>query len=137
AVCRTERVELAFAALREARKAATLAQGANTVAAAGQDLVRVGLVSDVPDQDVARGVEHVVQRHRELDHAEPCAQVPTGDRYRVDGLLAQLVRKLPQLGSRELPQVGRDDHLIQEWRLAVHALTLPAAGVPASMIARI
>jgi hypothetical protein len=40
-------------ALGEAGQAAALAQRADAVAPAGQDLVRIGLVADVPDQPVA------------------------------------------------------------------------------------
>ena len=40
------------------------------VAPAGQDLVRIGLVADVPDEAVVRRVEDVVQRDRQLDRAE-------------------------------------------------------------------
>jgi hypothetical protein len=43
-------------ALGEAGEAAALAQGADAVAPAGEDLVRIGLVADVPDQPVSSGV---------------------------------------------------------------------------------
>ena len=66
---RAEGVVFALRALGEARQAVRLAQGADPVAAAGEDLVRVGLVAHVPDQPVARRVEHVMQRHRQLDDA--------------------------------------------------------------------
>ncbi len=62
-----------LAALGEAREPVLLAQGADPVAAAGEDLVRVALVPDVPDQLVARRVEHGVQRDRQLHDAEPRA----------------------------------------------------------------
>ena len=88
-----ERVVLALGALGEAGQAAALAQGADAVAAAGQDLVRIGLVADVPDQPVARGVEDLVQGDGQLDDAEAGAQMAAGHRHRVDGLLAQLVRR--------------------------------------------
>ena len=45
-------------------------QRADAVAAAGEDLVRIGLMADVPDQPVVRRVEHVVQGDRQFDHAE-------------------------------------------------------------------
>ena len=64
---RAEGVVFALRALGEARQAVRLAQGPDPVATAGEDLVRVGLVADVPDQPVARRVEHVMQRHRQLD----------------------------------------------------------------------
>ena len=71
----------------EARQPARLAQRADALAPAGQDLVRVGLVADVPDQPVVRRVEHVVQGHGQLDHAQPGAEMPAGHRDRVDRLL--------------------------------------------------
>ena len=49
-----ERIVIALGALGEAGQAAAGAQGADAVAAAGQDLVRIGLMADVPDQAVAR-----------------------------------------------------------------------------------
>ncbi len=67
---RAERVVFALGALGEAGQAAALAQRADAVAPAGQDLVRIGLVADVPDQPVARRVEDVVQRDGQLDDAE-------------------------------------------------------------------
>ena len=87
---------VALGALAEARQAAGLPQGTNAVAAAGQDLVRIGLMADVPDQPVARRVEHVVQRDGELDHAEAGAEMAAGHRDRVDQLLPELVRQLLQ-----------------------------------------
>ncbi len=48
-----ERVVLALAALGEAGEAAAGTQRADAVAPSGQDLVRIGLVADVPDQPVS------------------------------------------------------------------------------------
>ena len=98
---RAERVVLALGALGEAGQAAALAQRADAVAPAGQDLVRIGLVADVPDQPVARRVEDVVERDRQLDDAEAGAEMAAGDRDGVDGLGAQLVGELRAAASRE------------------------------------
>ena len=43
---------------------------ADAVAPPGEDLVRIGLVADIPDQPVARRVEDVMQRDGQLDHAQ-------------------------------------------------------------------
>jgi hypothetical protein len=48
-MCGTERIVFALGALGETREPAALAERANAVAAAGEDLVRIGLVADVPD----------------------------------------------------------------------------------------
>ena len=60
-----------------------LAQLGHRLAPAGQDLVRVGLVADVPHDAVVRRVEDVVQRDRELDRAEVRRQVAAGLRDRL------------------------------------------------------
>ena len=70
-----EGVVLAFVALRERRQAVLLLDRRDAVAAAGEDLVRIALVADVPDQAVARRVVQVVQRDGQLDHAEAGAEM--------------------------------------------------------------
>ena len=103
-----ERVVVALAALGEAGQAAAGAQRADAVAAAGQDLVRVGLMADVPDQTVARRVEDVVDRGGQLDDAEAGAEVAAGHRHGVDGFLTKFVCDLPHLLDLELAKiVGR------------------------------
>ena len=51
-------------------------------------------MADVPDQLVLRRVEDRVDRHRQLDHPEPRAEVPAGHADRRDRLGAQLVGHL-------------------------------------------
>ena len=77
-------------------QAAALAQRAHALAPAGQNLVRIGLMADIPDQFVVGRVEHVVQRDREFDDAQPRAQMPAGDGDDVDRLLTQFVGELAQ-----------------------------------------
>ena len=110
-----ERVVFALGALGEAGEPAALAQRADAVAAAGEDLVRIGLVADVPDQPVGRRVEDVMQRHRQLDHAEAGAKMTAGDGDGVDRLLPQFVGDLPQLARIEASEVvgGLDE--VEQW----------------------
>ena len=54
---------------------------ANAIPTPGQDLVRIALVRHVPDQLVFRRVEHRMQRRRQFDHAQPCAQMAPGFAY--------------------------------------------------------
>ena len=100
-----ERIVVALGALGEAGEAAAGAQRADAVAAAGQDLVRVGLVADVPDQAVARRVEGVVDRGGEFHDAEAGAEMATGHRHGVDGFLAEFVRDLAHLLDLELAKI--------------------------------
>ena len=103
---RAERVVFALGALGEAGQAVARAQRADAVAAAGEDLVRIGLVADVPDQPVFRGVEDVVQGNRQLDDTQARAQMTAGDRHRINRLGAQFVGNLPQLAFAQLAQVS-------------------------------
>ena len=93
----------------EGREAAVLADRVKLVAAAGEDLVRVGLVADVPEHLVARGVEQRVDRHGDLAGAEVRAEVAADLADRVDDQLADLLRDLRRAGRRRGPsgQPGR------------------------------
>ena len=104
-------VVLALAASREATDAAELAQRVEALQAAGQELVRIGLVPGVPDDPIARAVEDPMQRDRQLDDAQRAAQMAARDRDRLDDALAQLgaelarrvvVESLQVLGAAEL-----------------------------------
>ena len=95
-----EGVELALGAARKARHAAVLAQRRHVLAPAREDLVRIGLVADVPDEAVVGRVEHVVQRDRQLDGAQVRGQVPAGARDRLEHVCAQLVGQRAELRAR-------------------------------------
>ena len=97
-----KRVVFAFGAAREAREAAALPQRADAVAPPGQDLVRIGLVADVPDQSIVRRVEHVVQRDSQLDHPEPRAEMAAGHRDGRNRLRSQFIRELAQIAVLEV-----------------------------------
>ena len=75
---RTERIVFALGAPGEAREPVLGAQGADAFAAAGDDLVRICLVADVPDQAVVRRVEDVMQRDGEFDDAGASGRVVIG-----------------------------------------------------------
>ena len=70
-----ERIVLAFIALGETGKASTLAQCANAVLAARQNLVGIALVADIEDQLVVWRVEDRMDGDRQLDNAEPCPEM--------------------------------------------------------------
>ena len=76
----------------ERRQAPVLTNRLQPVAAACEDLVRVGLVANVPEDLVARRVEHRVQRDRDLACPEVRAEVSPDLTDRVDDVLTQLLR---------------------------------------------
>ena len=90
----------------ERGEAVVLADRRQPVAAAGEDLVRVGLVADVPEDLVARRVEQAVQGDGELAGAEVGAEVAADLADRVDDVGAHLLRDLLQLLVVEAVQVG-------------------------------
>ena len=75
-------------------------------APAGEDLVRVCLVTDVPDDPVMRRVENVMQRDRELDRAEVRRQMAARLGNRRDEERPQLARQFRKLGAVEPAQRG-------------------------------
>ena len=76
-------------------------------AATGQHLVRVALVADVPDQGVARGVEHVVQRNGQFHGAEAGGEMSAGAGHGLDQEAGQLAGEFAQAGFVEAAQVRR------------------------------
>ena len=100
---------------RETRDPAVLPQVRHPLAPAREDLVRVGLVADVPHQAIVGRVEHVVQRDGQLDGAEVRTEVPARLRDRLEQVAAQLDGQLLQLGAIEAPQVSRRRHALEQF----------------------
>ena len=126
-MARAERVVFAFGALAEARQAIRLTERADAVAPTGEDLMRVGLVADVPDQPVTRRIEDMMQGDGQLDHAKPRAEMAAGDRNRGDQLLAELLGQLGQLLVLKRAEILRGPDTIKQRRgtLGAHS-QLPA-----------
>jgi hypothetical protein len=67
---RAERIVVGLAALGEPAEAPLLAQRADAVAAAGDDLVGIALVAHIPDKLVIGRVEDCVDRDGQFDDAK-------------------------------------------------------------------
>ena len=67
---RAKGVVVAFRPLGEPAEAARLTQGQHPVAPAGQYLVGIALVADIPDQLVPWRVKDRVDRHGQFHHAQ-------------------------------------------------------------------
>ena len=115
---RAERVVLALGALGESGKTATGTQRADAITAPGEDLVRIGLMADVPDDSVIRGVEYIMKCGGQFDHAKTSAEMAAGYRHRVDGFKPQLVGELAQLLGLQLAQQIRSRRSVEERSLA-------------------
>ncbi len=91
-----------------ARQAVGPTQRREVLPATGHDLVHVGLVAGVPQQDVVGRVEHAVQRERQLDDAQVRAEVAAARLVdRVDDELADLDGERLELERGEGSQVVR------------------------------
>jgi hypothetical protein len=116
----TEVVVGRFLAPQELRDAALGADAGEAVAASGEQLVGVALVTDVEDEPVARRVEHVVQRGDELHGAEARGQVAARARDALDDRLTQLAGHLRDLLPGQRAQVCRRCDAVQQ-TLAAHS----------------
>ncbi len=65
-----EGVVFALAAARKTRDTVQLTQRVHPVAATGQNLVRIGLMPDIPYDAVVRRIEHVMQGDGQFHRAE-------------------------------------------------------------------
>ena len=104
---RAERVVFAFRAPGEPAQASALPQSSDPFAPAGQDLVRVGLMADIPNDAVGRRIENIVQRDRQFDDAEAGAEMTACHRDRADCFGAQFVGELSEIILFQLAQIGR------------------------------
>src|SRR5579885_1753601 len=66
-----ERIVLALGSSCETRKPPATAQGSDTAAPPSEDLVRISLMSDIPNEPVVRRVKYIMQRDRKFHDAEP------------------------------------------------------------------
>ena len=102
-----KRVVFRFVAPEKTADAAVLLDRRQQIAPAGQDLVRVSLVTNVPDQPVARRVEGVMQRHCQLDGAERSARMAAHARHRFEDVSANFVGDGSKLIGWKRAQVCR------------------------------
>src|SRR5262249_26900312 len=94
-----------------------LPQRLEALAAPGEKLVSVRLMADVPDDEVARRIEHGVEREREFDGAEARAQVTAGVAHDCQDFVTDLAGQLLQLRQGESLEIGRGiDGVEQAWR---------------------
>ena len=93
----TKRIIFALAAFGETGKASFLAQGADSVTATCQDLVRIALVADIPDDAVMRRVKDVMKGNCQFDNAKSGAQMTAGNRNRIQHFCPQFFGQLWQL----------------------------------------
>jgi hypothetical protein len=106
-VTRAEHVMDAFAPLGKTGKPASLPQCRKTLRPAGEQLVRVTLMADIPDDLVRRRIKNPMNRNGQLDHAKIGRKMPPVPRYRPDNHFPNLGSKNVKLRRIKTLQVGR------------------------------
>ena len=110
-----EHVVLRLGAAREATDAVQLAQRAELLVAARQQLVGIGLVAGVPDDPVARRVEQPMQRDASARRRRATSRGGRRSGDRLDDRLADLGGEGDQLVLGEPAQVGRSARASEGW----------------------
>ena len=108
-----QHVIFTFAAPRERMQPAFLPNGADFIAAPGQNFMRVGLVAHVPDQTVKRRVIDVVKRHGQFDRAEAGGKMPAGTADAVQQVAPEFVAQFRQAVFRQQTQLLGGIHQCQ------------------------
>ena len=108
----------AFGAGEEAGDSPPLADGLELVAPSGEDFVRVGLVSDIPDDSVARGLIGAVERDGELDRAEVGGEVSADAKDGVEDKGANVVGEFRQPRERQGAHIGGGFNSLEKVRHA-------------------
>jgi hypothetical protein len=124
-VTRAHDVVLGFRDGAERREALVLADRRELVATAGQDLVRVGLVADVPEDLVLGRLEQRVQGDGQLAGPEVGPEVTADFADRVDDVLADLLGHLGEVVLVERMEVARVVDAVQD---AGHGLIVTWSG---------
>ena len=102
----TKGVVLGLATLWKTRDAAKLTQPTHLLFATRQNLMRIGLMANVPDDAVMRRVVNIMQGDSELHRSEVRGKMATRTRDRLQHKSAQLVRQLLQAASVQPLHIG-------------------------------
>ena len=102
----TETVVFAFGALGETGKTAALTQRLDTVAALGQNLVRIGLMADVPDDAICGRIKNMMYCNGEFNDTQTRTEMAARHSNRIDRLRANLGRNLRQVAFLHLAKIG-------------------------------
>lgn len=100
-VADVEQVVFALRRCGETAEATRLANGFEAIVAAGQNLVDICLMTDIPQQVVLLEIKHAMQRHREFDHAQVTGEVSARCADDVDDALPHFAGELVELLDRQ------------------------------------
>ena len=126
---------LALGAPQETGEAAGLPERGEAVVPARQNLPRIPLMTDVPDDLVPRRIEAGEQGDGEFDHAQARPDVAAGLRHHVDQPATHLGGKIRQLIARDSLKVFGTVDRIEECHQVLHERRLTTnSAKPASSL---
>jgi hypothetical protein len=105
-VAGAECIVFRFIPAEKARQSTILFYCVKLIASAGQDLMCVCLVPDIPNQAIVRGIENVMHRDRQFDGTKTCSGMPAYARTGFKDKLANFVGDLLQVFEAKPSQVG-------------------------------
>ena len=108
-----ESVETALAAARETAQTSQLTIGGEGVAALGDDLMGVGLVSNVPNQLIIRRIENVVDCRCQLHRTQTRTEMTGIYGALLDDVASQFVAIACEFVCVERAQIGRRVDLVE------------------------
>jgi len=111
-----EGVVLALAARGKRGESAVLLDGVQPRAPPGQSLVRIGLMTDIPDDAVVRRIKNVMQCHRELGQRRARLEVIAATADAANEKLRSSCETRTKLGRIELAQICRVFNGIEQRR---------------------
>ena len=120
----TEVVKSTFRPLEVAGHTMLLAQGVEVVEPPCDQFVRVGLMTDIPDDTVVVKVKRLVKSKRELHNSEARAEVATTGRHHLQVPLTDLPSHILELSRAESVQFIRMLQISE-----MHALTTPIRAI--------
>ncbi len=96
-VTRTKGIVFRLISPQKPREAAVLLDRVKLVTTTRQDLVSIGLMSNVPDQSIIRRIENVMHRHSQFDRTEARPGVPADLRTSIYDKLPDLISNFLQV----------------------------------------
>ncbi len=90
-MARIEGIVHTLFAFAEPAQPSVLPQGMELLAATGKQLMRIRLVAGIPHDLVLRGIQQIVERHRQFDDTEVRGEVPPDIGNSVDDLFPKFL----------------------------------------------
>ena len=106
-------IVLALLGAAESREPALLTQGVEALVSACEQLVGIGLMADIPDKLIARGIKLLMHGERQLHNAEIRREVTAVLRHGVDKNGAYLGGKLVELSVAQVFYIRRGMYIFK------------------------